>query len=338
MHGGVTAGAPTAPEPEPDRVIEAPNENAVGIRGIARSLGVAFQTQIVVALDEHRLVDRAVRVVTDRAAFAHGFVFKDEWLGLFAMTLGAGLIEPRHGEAAGGFHHVAPMRVVALHAIHFAFDDRMMLRQVEFGVGLEMTLKAGRCVLAGIDDELVAATANRDVLAAGTVAGLAPAFTLSGQTIEAQPRMRTGDKGVRVVGVTFETGAIADERRAFNGRRRKDGAFDGGTGNQRERAGEQGEHNPSVQPRVFHNCPRRLIPSDVMQGWFAIRVCRPRISSRNDTGSDSRSAASAPRADGGGERTAGPAPACAAAARSVKRLRTAGIPALLPAISHHCEG
>jgi hypothetical protein len=140
----------------------------------------------------------------------------------------------------------------------------MMLRQVEFGMSLEMTLKASRCVFAGIEDEFPAATADSDVFAAGAVAGFAAVLVLPGQTVESHACVRAGEKGARIVGVTLEAGAIAGERRAINGRRRKDGALDGGTGNQRERAGEQGEHNPSVQPRVFHSFPRRLIPSDVM--------------------------------------------------------------------------
>lgn len=273
MHGGVAAGAPTAPEPQPNRVIEAANENAVWIRGIARSLGVAFQTQIVVALDQQLWVDRAVRIVADRTTFPHGFVFKDERPGLFAMTLGAGLIEPRHGEAAGGFHHVASVRVVALHAIHFAFDDRMMLRQVELGVGLEMTLKASRCVVPGIEDEFAAATADGDMFAAGAVAGFAAVLALPGQSVESQARVRAGEKVVRIVGVTLEARAVAGERCTFNGGWRNDGALDGGTGSQRKRAGEQSEHNPSVQPRVFHDCPPAVDPERCHAGL----VCDPRM-------------------------------------------------------------
>jgi hypothetical protein len=82
-----------------------------------------------------------------------------------------------------------------------------------------------------------------------------------------------------------------------------------------------------------------LIPDDVMQGWFAISVCRPRVSSRNDTGSDSRLAASAAGTDSGAVRTSGRSPTCFVAARSAsRRYCTAEIPALVPAISHHCEG
>lgn len=252
MHRRVAAGAPTAAQPEKGRVILASDENAAGAGRVARQLRVAFQAQVVVALDQQLRVDRAVGVVADGAAFTHGFMFKDERPGLFAMTLGAGLVKPRHGEAAGGLHDVVTVRVVALHAVHFAFDDGMMLRQVEFRVRLEMTLKAGRRVLAGIEDEFAAATANGDVLAAGTVAGFATILALPGLAVEAQTRMRAGDKTARVVGVTFEAGAIAGEVGAFDGWWRNDRALDGGTRNERQPAGKQAEHNPPEKPHPLH--------------------------------------------------------------------------------------
>lgn len=219
MHGRVTAGAPTAPESQKSRMILAANKNSSLTRRRTCRLGVTLQAQVVVALDEHGLVDRAVRIMADGAALAQRLVLEDEPLGLFAMTLRTRFVEPRHGKTAGGFQDIPAVRVVALHTIHFAFDDRMMLRQVELRVRLEMTLKTSRRVLAGIEDEFSAPAAAGDVFAAGAVAGFATVLTLPGQTVEAQARVRTGEKTARVVGVTFETGAIAGERCAFDGRR-----------------------------------------------------------------------------------------------------------------------
>jgi hypothetical protein len=73
-------------------------------------------------------------VVTDRATFAQCFVFENERASLFAMTLGAVIIEPGHGEAAGGLEDVFSMGVMALNAVHLVFEHGMMLRQTEFGV------------------------------------------------------------------------------------------------------------------------------------------------------------------------------------------------------------
>src|SRR5258706_10084667 len=89
------------------------------------------------------------------------------------MTLGAIYVEARHGKSARRFHDVHAMRVVALDAVHFAFDDGMMLREVEFGMCFQVALKTGGGVLAGIDDELAASAARHDVFAGGAVAGFA---------------------------------------------------------------------------------------------------------------------------------------------------------------------
>src|SRR5688572_20475020 len=132
---------------------------------------------------------------------------------------------------------------MALHAVHFAFDDRVMLRQVELRVCLEMTLKTRRRVLAGIDDEFATSTTDSDVFAAGAVTGFAAILALPGLAVEPKARVRTGGKAARVVGVTFEAGAIADKRRALDGRWRNDGALDGGTRDKRQPRRQQDEHN-----------------------------------------------------------------------------------------------
>lgn len=194
MHGRVTAGAPTGSEAQESCVILAPDENPGVTRRRTCRLSVTFQAQIVVAFDQQLRIYRAVRMVADRAAFAHRFMLEDKRSGLFAMTLGTGFVESRHGKAADGFHNVAPVRIVALHAIHFSFNDRMMLRQGEFGVRLEMTLKAGGGVFTGIDDEFAAPAAAGDVFAAGAVAGFATVLPLPGLAVEAQASMRAGDK------------------------------------------------------------------------------------------------------------------------------------------------
>ena len=58
---------------------------------------------------------------------------------LLAMALRTGLILPRHRQATGRFENIFAMRIVALNTIHPAFDHRMMLRQVELGVNLQVT-------------------------------------------------------------------------------------------------------------------------------------------------------------------------------------------------------
>ena len=42
---------------------------------------------------------------------------------------------------------------MTLHAIHPPLDDRVMLRQIEFSVRLQMTLKTGSRIFTGIDNK-----------------------------------------------------------------------------------------------------------------------------------------------------------------------------------------
>jgi len=133
-------------------------------------LRMAFETKVRITLDQQLPIHRAMRVVTDGAAFPQRFMFKNKWPGLFAMTLGATLVEPRHGQAARPFENVAPVRIMTVHAIHPPLDDRMMLRQAEFGMGLKMALKTGGRIFSGIDNELAAPAPGLNVFAARTMA------------------------------------------------------------------------------------------------------------------------------------------------------------------------
>ena len=66
----------------------------------ALDLLVAFQAEIVVPFNQESPVDRTVWIVASGAPVTQRFVFENKWTGLFAMTLGATLIETRHGESA----------------------------------------------------------------------------------------------------------------------------------------------------------------------------------------------------------------------------------------------
>ena len=169
-------------------------------------------------------------------------MLKDEWPSLFPMTLSAALIETRHGQTAGMLKDIRPVRVMALHAVHLAFNHGMMLGQTELRLRLQMALETGARVLSGIHNEFAASAAGLDVLAAGAVTGLTPGLAdhLSGLNMDT--RMRTGRKHAGDIGVTIIAGAIADEGGAGNLRRRHNGARDRGAGVQEQSAGcDQGE-------------------------------------------------------------------------------------------------
>ena len=232
MNGGVTAGGPAGADLEKSRVIRVADVNVAGGNIRALDLRVAAQAQVGIVFDEQFLVDGTVRIVTDGAALAEGLMLENEGPGLGLMALRAALILHRHGQSARGFKDVAAVRIVTVHATHVAFDDGMMLRQVEFALHIEMALETGFGIFAGIDDELRGA-AGADVFAAGAMAGFATAFAGHGRIFKVQTRMRTGGKFPDDVGMAIGAGPVAHIMRAGNFQRHGDLGRSRGTGNQK---------------------------------------------------------------------------------------------------------
>lgn len=214
-------------------MIRVADVNVAGGNIRALDLRVTAQAQVGVVSHEHFLVDGTVRTMANRAAFVQGFVFKNKGPGLGLMTLGAALVLPRHRQPARRFEDVAAVRIVAVHAIHVAFDDRVMVRQVEFRLHIEMALKTGLRFFAGVDDELRRA-AGTDVFAAGAMAGFAPALAGHPRVFKMQPRVGAGGKFPDDVRMAIGASAIADKMRAGNLERHHDGGRSSRTGNQKE--------------------------------------------------------------------------------------------------------
>ena len=181
-------------------------------------LGVAFKAQIGIALHQHFGVNGAVRTVTDRAAFSHRCVFENHRAGLFSMALGASLILARHGESACRLHDVHAMGIVTLHAVHFAFNDWMVLREMEFRAGFLMALEAAFGIFSRVDDEFFkpAAASHGDVFAAGAMTRFAA--TLAGHvgSGETQSRMRARRKHSGNIRMAIDASLVADVSCAFN--------------------------------------------------------------------------------------------------------------------------
>jgi hypothetical protein len=258
----MAAGRPAGAVAQEGAVVNI-TEKKRSARGLC--LGVAFDAQIVIALHEHLGIDGTVRVMADRAAFAQRGVLENERAGLFAMTLGAILVLPRHGEPAGGLHDIHPVGIVALHAIHFAFNDRMMLREVKFGPGFLMTLEAGFRVLAGIDDEFFesAAAGHGDVLAAWAMTGFAAALAGHSGIGDAQPGVRTAGEDAGNVGMTIHARLVADVSRAFDLQRSNDFPV-GGTGIEQYDKGacaqrQCSQYSGTLQYGLAHGILRRAL-------------------------------------------------------------------------------
>lgn len=237
----MAAGSPAGSDLHERRMIRVADVN-VSARNIrALHLCVATQAKIRVARDEHFLIDRAVRIVTNGAALAQRGVLEDKWPRLFAMTLRAAFVLPRHGQSARRFENVAAVRIVALPAIHAAFNDRMMLRQIEFSVNVQMTLKTGRRIVARVDDEICAA-AGFNVFAARSVTGFATGLAGHRRLFKMNPRVRAGGKFSDEGRVAIRAGLVADELRAGNFQRHDHRTGRGGARNQKERgAGRQAD-------------------------------------------------------------------------------------------------
>jgi hypothetical protein len=220
------------------RVIGVADVKVAAGNGRPLRLGVAAKAKIGITFDEHFLVDRAVRAVADDATFPQRIVLEDKWPSLVSMALGATLIPPRHGQAAGGFHDVRAVRVVALDAVHAAFNDRVMLGQVELSLHIQVALKTSRRVVARINNEFFrAAQARRgDMFAAGAVTGFAPALTGHRRRLGMNPRVRAGGKSSHNFRMTIHARLVADKMRARNFQGRHDFGSGRGTGNEQKRA------------------------------------------------------------------------------------------------------
>jgi len=89
--------------------------------------------------------------MTGCAALTDGLVFEDERAPLRRVTLSAG-VPFRRERSSAAFDRRARMRVVAIAATDFAFQDRVMVRQVEFAALVEVALETDLRRPLGIDD------------------------------------------------------------------------------------------------------------------------------------------------------------------------------------------
>jgi len=135
-------------------------------------LVMAPQAQRLIARNQQPGVDAAVRVVARRATFTHGFVLEDKRTELLGVALGADFILA-HEFCPAALDHGALVRVVAIAATNLAFEDRVVRRQIELSLLVQMALETCLGRLARIDDGTGGAT-GFDVLAPGAVARFAP--------------------------------------------------------------------------------------------------------------------------------------------------------------------
>src|SRR6476619_1757286 len=103
------------------------------------------------------------RVATD-AAFAQGVVLENKRSSLRSVTLETGLVRAKQGDAATfdrlrktgapAFDRGAFVRVMAIGATNSAFQDRMVMRQLELSSHFQVTLETGIRRFSRIDDRV----------------------------------------------------------------------------------------------------------------------------------------------------------------------------------------
>lgn len=98
------------------------------------------------------------------ASLAERFVFENERPALRGVALETGIVLAQQGRATAfdrlreirstADHGVSFVGIMAIGATHFAFEDRVMMRQLKLGADLQVTLEASGRRSAGIHDRV----------------------------------------------------------------------------------------------------------------------------------------------------------------------------------------
>ena len=183
------------------------------------------------------------------AAFAQGRMFVHKRSGFPLVASGTSLIEPRHGQSAFGLHDVHAVGIVAINAIHLAFQHRMMIGKMKLRLHVRMASETRLRVFAGIDDKFIepALAGRGDVFAARPVAGLATILAGHRAIPHAQPRVRAGRENTGNFRMTIRAGRVAHIRSAFNLQWHNDGAIRGA--GSKKHPGDTGSQRHGCHPQ-----------------------------------------------------------------------------------------
>ena len=176
-------------------MIDISNEN---VSGFFLFLEMAFQAKRCVAFVQQSLVDGAVGRMADHTTLTHCLVLVHQGAPLRGVALEASFVSAQESEAAAferllnigaaAFDRDSLVRVVTIGATHFAFQHRMMVRQLELCPHFQVTLETGLRIFPRVDDRVRRATAL-DVQTARPVARLT-AHVLCVLSFRLQSRVR----------------------------------------------------------------------------------------------------------------------------------------------------
>ena len=169
-----------------------------------------------IALTQHFVVNRSVRLVASGTAILHAFMDEHEWAGLFAVALNTLLVLAGQAQAAGLFEDFTAMGVVAIHTIHLSLEDRMMLRKAELGMFLLVARQAGVGIGPRVVDENPFSSAGRNVFAARAVTGFAAADAVIGFLVFEEASVDAAGEMLGDLCVTVFTLLVPDKMSSLN--------------------------------------------------------------------------------------------------------------------------
>lgn len=212
-------------------------------------LEVAFEAESGIALGEELFVHGTVRLVADEAAFARGFVLVNERPPLLRVAAVTGFVVA-HERSAAGDDRMALVRVMAIAAGHFAFDDGVGVRQIELAALVEVAVETGLGRFVRIDDG-IACAAGLVVDTAGAMTGFTP-HVHGVPARDLQFRVSRRRKIAADVFVAFGAALRPDKFRARNVRGCDDSAGNRRAGNEnhsdKENADQGGEPPVAAKP------------------------------------------------------------------------------------------
>ena len=146
------------------------------------------------------------------------------------------------------------MWIVALHAVHAAFQYWMMLGQMKLSLEIQMTLEARLRFLSWIDDKSFESTqtGRGDMFAAGSVTGFAAALARHRGGFGVNPRMWAGGESSHDVRMTIRAGFVADEMRSGDFQRRNNLRRGGGARDNHQRGRGQKSQKPRRRQGSMH--------------------------------------------------------------------------------------
>ena len=225
---------------------------------------MTLEAKIRIIVDEKLAIDRSVRVVAHGATFPQCFVLENKRPRLLAMALSAGLITASHCQPAGRFEYIGRVRIVTLNTIHPALNQRVVLRQVKFGSGLQVALETGGRIVSRVEDELASAAARLNVFATWAVTGFATDTTRRVHIGKVNSGVRAGRKRPGDVGMAVEASLVSDKCCARNLRWQFNRAIQGGAGvAETGQPHHQADQNGACIAGAFHDA----IPQAARSGF-----------------------------------------------------------------------